>query len=767
MQMSNETARLAADLSANNDTETWRPVTLDLSTQAGYKHWISLLENSSTPVVHDCIHEQLCELLAAESAQRKLDPAELEQRLQQHLDGMPIASYGRWIYYPWSHRLVHLLPEAEFKRLRFDRNRYKITPKEQARLARCTIGIVGLSVGQSAAVTLAMEGVGGTFRLADFDALSLSNLNRLRAGVYDLGVNKAVLAARQMVESDPYLDITIYPDGLSDDNIDAFMLKGGKLDLLIEECDDLYIKARLRERARALGIPVLMDTSDRGMLDVERFDLDPERPIFHNLIQSLQAESLKGLSTKDKVPFVLRLLNEQRMSTALAASLVEVGETAYTWPQLGSAVTLGGALLTDVARRLLLGTFTSSGRFYVDVETLVADGTEVEMPASAPLTPSPDEETLRPCTEIARPTVQTTGPPSPAEIRYLVAHAILAPSGGNIQPWCFEYRKGMLTCRIDTERTSSFHFLDYQQRASVLAIGAAVENMVLAAGAIGLDCQIESFPVSDDPQLVCRLRFTRRPRPWPASTQFKQIPRRVTNRRLGPRRPLGSEASELLEIALAGNGRLILITDASALEELGQLIGTTDRLQFLSKKMHRALLSELRWSPEATARTRTGIDIATLELSAADAAAMRVVALWPAMAFLKRVGGGRALERGAHKSIAAASAVGLLTMPCAGMPAFFEGGRIMERLWLAATARGLALQPYTALVYLLDRYTDGAEGYTEDERRELAQLHRRYTKIIDIPEGHVGLLLFRLAYADPPTARSLRLPVESVLEIQS
>jgi tRNA A37 threonylcarbamoyladenosine dehydratase len=121
-----------------------------------------------------------------------------------------------------------------------------------------------LSVGNAAALTLALEGVGDWFRLADFDALSLSNLNRLRAGVHDIGVNKAILAARQIVEIDPYVHVAPFPAGISATDIDTFL---AGLDLLIEECDDLHIKVAIRERARALRIPVIMDTSDRGLLD--------------------------------------------------------------------------------------------------------------------------------------------------------------------------------------------------------------------------------------------------------------------------------------------------------------------------------------------------------------------------------------------------------------------------------------------------------------------------------------------------------------------
>jgi molybdopterin/thiamine biosynthesis adenylyltransferase len=330
-------------------------------------------------IVHDTICAQLEDLVASREPAGRLTEADRNARIEALLEGRPLHQYGRWVYYPWSGRLVHVLPCAEFRSLRSDRNRNKITPHEQARLASCCVGLVGLSVGQSVALTMALEGVGGSFRLADFDTLGLSNLNRLRAGVADLGLNKAVLAARQMVEIDPYLDIRIFPDGVTEDNLDDFFTDGGSLDLLVEECDDLFAKVRLREEARRLRIPVLMDTSDRGLIDIERFDREPDRPLFHGRIGTTQAHELKGLATKDKIPFVLKILDSAQLSGRMQASMAEIKKTLETWPQLGSAVTLGGALTTDVARRVLLGQLSQSGRFYVDLETIIRDGAEVSL----------------------------------------------------------------------------------------------------------------------------------------------------------------------------------------------------------------------------------------------------------------------------------------------------------------------------------------------------------------------------------------------------
>ena len=41
-----------------------------------------------------------------------------------------------------------------------------------------------------------------------------------------------------------------------------------------------------------------MDTSDRGMLDIERFDLEPERSIFHGLVEHLDIAKSKNLKNQ-------------------------------------------------------------------------------------------------------------------------------------------------------------------------------------------------------------------------------------------------------------------------------------------------------------------------------------------------------------------------------------------------------------------------------------------------------------------------------------
>lgn len=67
------------------------------------------------------------------------------------------------------------------------------------------------------------------------------------------------------------------------------------VDILVEECDSLDTKVLIRQAARSRRIPVLMATGDRGTLDVERFDLEPERQILHGLLGDVDFAELSGL----------------------------------------------------------------------------------------------------------------------------------------------------------------------------------------------------------------------------------------------------------------------------------------------------------------------------------------------------------------------------------------------------------------------------------------------------------------------------------------
>lgn len=259
---------------------------------------------------------------------------------------------GRWVHLPWTDVVAHLLEPDAYHEVITNRNRDKITSAEQAVLRTKTIGVMGLSVGGEAAVAVAQEHLCGHIVLADLDRLDLSNLNRLNAGFDELGLSKTTIAARRIARIDPYLRVTVFDEGVTEENAPAFL---NGLDLLIEECDALPLKYRIRELAKARGLNVVFAGDERGFLSVEPYAFDPGLPVFHERIAGAPPPRSEFSSARDFFRHLAEWLGGwSRLSERTRASLEQVGDALCGYPQLSSEARFAAGQVGHVARRLLL-----------------------------------------------------------------------------------------------------------------------------------------------------------------------------------------------------------------------------------------------------------------------------------------------------------------------------------------------------------------------------------------------------------------------------
>jgi len=735
-----------------------------------------LLSSNVCLFIHDEIEGQLRELIKCLNPSVNIKPDDYPSLIQKHLGGSDIYEYGVWIYYPWSNRLIHTLDEKEFVEVRTNRNQYKITREEQLTLSSKKIGIIGLSVGQSIALTMAMERTCGELRLADFDVAELSNLNRIRAGLQNMGVKKTVIAAREILEIDPYLKVKLFDDGLHSGNMDEFFTGGGKLDILVEVCDGLDVKIQSRFKARELGIPVIMDTNDRGMLDVERFDLEPSRPILHGLVGDLDPQKLTSLTNEEKIPIVLQMASAQNVSKRGKASMIEVGQSISTWPQVASSVVLGGAVTTDVARRVLLGQFNSSGRYYVDLDQIIGDTKAADISDNNtytnpyhPLQKDEMERLINKVPSDSLPGNVAKHSLSPQQLADIVKAGIEAPSTGNDQPWKWYYKNNMLYVFHDRQR--SFSFGDYKNIASYLTFGAVYENIVLEAHKLSLEVVTNIFPLGTNEPLVLIFGFEQKKSEITEPHQYDElaafIPTRNTNRNLAPYKKIDENILEELKLAAESiNGaNLKWLTDSVQINEAGKIIGAFDKMRILNKEGHHDFVErEMRWSTKDAEETMDGIDTLSLGLNTSQLSALEIIREYNVLEFIKSIKGGRLLEAATMRSIACASAIGLITMPKIDPEQYILGGRSYERLWLASEKLGLALHPVISPLYFFPRINGGKDtGISQDELAELKILRERFIKLFNVPDGLAEVFLFKLSYAERPKIKSLRIPFEKVL----
>ncbi len=282
-----------------------------------------------------------------------------------------------YVYYPWSKTLLKIPNETIFTALRTSRNRNLVTSEEQAILRTKKVGIAGMSVGSNILNTLVLTGTSKHIKIADFDVISVPNLNRLMAPVSSVGTNKAIFFARKSLEVDPYMTIEAFSNGLTEDKFEQFFSQP-KIDLYVEEMDSPYLKIASRKLAKKLKIPVIMaaDNGDGILIDVERFDLEPDYPMFHGALDSvIDLETISPhLTFAQKLTIIANMVHLDEATPRAQNSLEEVGTVLNTWPQLGTAALLAGVALTYVARRILLGEPMPSGRYHITLEDQLVPG---------------------------------------------------------------------------------------------------------------------------------------------------------------------------------------------------------------------------------------------------------------------------------------------------------------------------------------------------------------------------------------------------------
>ena len=646
---------------------------------------------------------------------------------------------SNWVFYPWRRSLIHLPGPAGFARLRGDRNRNKITAAEQADLRRLKIGVVGLSVGHAIAHTLALEGLCGELRLADFDDIELTNLNRIPATVLDHGLNKAVVTARRIAELDPYLDVVVMTGGLTNESMDEFF-EG--LDLVIEECDSLDMKVRVRQEARRRRIPVLMETSDRGLFDVERFDLDADRPLFHGLLGDIDPDSLGGLSSRDKAPHVMRILEAEELSGRMAASMVEIDNTINSWPQLGGDVQLGAATVAAAVRRVGLGHSLPSGRVRIDLE--------------AQLSAMVDPSAARPAQEApAQPTDLTLAvPEDPLDA---VVHAIrLAPSGGNAQPWSVRRVAGGVEVIVDSSRSS---LMDVQFRGSYVAIGAAGFNARVAAAHHQLLAGLSTFP-ADSTDAALRITLAAG-QDVQLAEQYGPMVRRLSNRSIGERRDLSDALREELSLAAtAESAHLHLVEDGTTMAALARLLAESDRLRYLSAPLHQQMMAELKWPGRD--ELDTGIDVRTLDLDATDVVKLRVARRPEVMEYLAQWDAGAALGDRTRDVVLGSSALAVVTVSGHQPADYLRGGAAMERVWITAERHGLGVQPISP-VFLYARSPADFHELSEPYAAALAELRDQFASVLGLRDDESTILLMRMSHEPKPVPRSERRALSGVV----
>ncbi len=297
------------------------------------------------------------------------------------------------------------------------------------------------------------------------------------------------------------------------------------------------------------------------------------------------------------------------------------------------------------------------------------------------------------------------------KLTFLLRYAVLAPSSYNAQPWRFSVNGSEIRLFADESRLLTV--ADADRRELYLSLGAALENLLVAAEHFGYSCSVSYFPGEKDLVALINLSPASETNGFPGEARrdarlFQAILNRSTNSNPFEDRPVPESALQALKNRSEGDGILVHTTaDSETKKNLSDLVVAADQFQFSSADYR----SELgHWLGQGTMGP-TGVQ--------ALIAQMEVVLLDPGPGQIKRDA----------DQMNSASALGFITSERNDGESQVRAGQAFERLWLEAASSGLSLRPMSQVL-------------------EVPETKARLAGLLPAGQGHLQQA-FCLGYARP------------------
>jgi len=331
--------------------------------------------------------------------------------------------------------------------------------------------------------------------------------------------------------------------------------------------------------------------------------------------------------------------------------------------------------------------------------------------------------------------------------RGIVAAAVLAASPHNTQPWIFRVSDSRIDLLADVARRMGTP--DPYGRELRVGLGCALENLVLAAQERGSEPQVDLLPDQSQPRLVARIELAAGQARH--SPLFDAIGERHTNRG-----PYADEAlpygllAELTELAdPTGPVTPVWLTNALAKRDVGSLMVDAAQAVTGDEAQSKDGFLWFRGDADAIERHKDGL---TLDGQGLSDLVTSIAKLLPASS--RSYGDTFWVDqtRTVHTRTAAAYGILLVADPYDPVQQL-AGGRLLQRIHLAVTARGLGLQHMNQVTERIDR--DLSLG-------RQPELGPRLAALVATP-GREALVAFRVGRPLRSGRLSPRRPVSEVV----
>ncbi len=566
--------------------------------------------------------------------------------------------------------------------------------------------------------------------------------------------------AEMALAVNPRLQITQFPDGVSPENLDAF-LEG--VDLFVDGFDFFVLDIRrlVFSRCAELGIPAItaapigMGTNwliftPGGMSFEQYFRLagqsEPEQYLRFLMGLAPRGVHRRYLVDPSRVDIERKVGPSTTMACQLCSGVVGV-EAVKLLLGRGDVQPAPTHHLFDPYVGVFRRTRLRRGLAGPAQRLKLAVARQIYLRARAP---------------------RSAAAPAPAKstpLEQILQLARWAPSGDNAQPWRFEIRGDeSVLVRFNGDRGNPYEYRNGEP--SLLSLGMLLETIRLAATAHGrtLEYDLEG---SSATSLVISARLPLSPAVEPDPLHSYITTRSVHRRALRTRKLTTAEKSSL-EGALGPEFTVRWFETARARWRIGRLGARVTDIRLRAPELFHVHQRVIDWGNR---HSKTGIPAGAVGLDRLTLLVMRwAMQSWNRMHRLNRLTGTR---------LASAQLDLLPGLRCAGF--FFIGpadgtggltdeerlraGAAIQRFWLTATKLGLAIQPASAVLMLAHHGSSGIPFTVDQDLQRKTRAVAQSFK--DIVGDNADQFLFAGRIGQPaprlPGPRSVRLPLSELI----
>jgi hypothetical protein len=328
----------------------------------------------------------------------------------------------------------------------------------------------------------------------------------------------------------------------------------------------------------------------------------------------------------------------------------------------------------------------------------------------------------------------------------MVAAAILAANPHNSQSWLFVVTPTSVDVFADlTRRTGA---LDPFGREQMIGLGCAVENLALAAEARGYRATVTLVPHPSDPTHAASIMLT--PAGVRTSASYDAIGLRHSNR--GPYTTQAVSTESLAALSAQTDGLLGVsvrwFTSASEMAAMSSLLIDAAAAVVGDEQQSR---DGFEWFRNERAEIDAHRDGLTLDGQGLAPLMLSVAKLAPASS--REAGDAFWLDQTRTVHTRTAAAYGVITVADTTAPEQrLTGGRLLQRIHLTATSRGIALQHMNQVTERIDRELELGAPATFGPRLQA----------LLAPSGDSVLSTFRVGYPAREALLSPRRPLSAV-----